>query len=65
VLGALNEKERFQPFSIPFAKGAQQWVDSVFINSEKAGVVGDFGNPPVNGSEGAAIGNVHAMENHR
>ncbi|GIJ87961.1 hypothetical protein Asppvi_006877 [Aspergillus pseudoviridinutans] len=38
MLGALNEKERFRSLSIPFAKGAQQWVDSVFINSEKAGV---------------------------
>lgn len=38
MLGALNEKERFRSLSIPFANGAQQWVDSVFINSEKAGV---------------------------
>ncbi|EAW14284.1 uncharacterized protein ACLA_073190 [Aspergillus clavatus NRRL 1] len=38
MLGALNEKQRFRSLSVPFANGAPQWVDSVFINSDQAGV---------------------------
>ncbi|KAL1885858.1 hypothetical protein Plec18167_001354 [Paecilomyces lecythidis] len=40
MLSALTEKDRVRSLSVPFTNGAQQWVDSVFINSEKEGIYG-------------------------
>jgi hypothetical protein len=38
MIKALDERERFRALAQPFASGAQQWVDSVFINPAVAGV---------------------------
>lgn len=38
MLCALQEKERYRALSCAFPSGAIQWVNSVFINTEKAGI---------------------------
>ncbi len=45
MLGALRETARIQALGKPFASGARQWVDTVFVNSEAGGIYdgGDLG----------------------
>ncbi|RYO84816.1 hypothetical protein DL762_005477 [Monosporascus cannonballus] len=38
MLCALGERERYRALSQPFASGAVQWVNSVFINAEAGGI---------------------------
>ncbi|KAK5991815.1 ATP-grasp enzyme fsqD [Cladobotryum mycophilum] len=38
IICALQDKERYRALSQPFANGAVQWVDSVFINADAGGI---------------------------
>jgi hypothetical protein len=45
MLCALGERDRFRTLAVPFASGARLWVDSIFINTDAAGIFegGDAG----------------------